>query len=238
MTGTRGRPRGGATDFDPYAEQYGSTVQRSIDFSGLDHDFFTRRKAQHLVDLATRWLGTLSELRALDVGCGVGTTDAHLVGRFGRLDGVDTSPEAIQRAAVANPSVCYLAYEGESLPYEDDSFDFVFAICVLHHVGLSERPRFMSELRRVARPGGLIAVFEHNPFNPLTRIAVDRCEFDADAVLLRAPEMRRLFEKAGLRPVERRYVILFPSNRSRLRALEKAVGALPLAAQYYVAARR
>ena len=132
----------------------------------------------------------------------------------------------------------YLTYDGESLPYGDESFDLAFAICVLHHVAQHERDRFASELRRVVRPGGLVAVFEHNPFNPLTRLAVDRCVFDADAVLVRASGVRRLLKNAGLRPVERRYVILLPSDRSRVRALERAVVGLPLAAQYYVAARR
>jgi SAM-dependent methyltransferase len=237
----RPRSRGcdnGATDFDAYVDEYAATVQRSIDFSGLDHDFFTRRKVEHLVDLARRWVGEPPTLRVLDVGCGVGTTDTYLAGRFGRLEGVDTSPDAIQRAASTNPSVRYLAYDGESLPYEWDSFDLAFAICVLHHVTPDERARFAAEMGRVVRPGGLVAVFEHNPFNPLTRLAVERCEFDADAVLVRASALGRLLQGAGLNPVERRYVILFPSNRSRVRALEQVVAGLPLAAQYYVAAQR
>ena len=50
MTRSRGRDDG-ATDFDAYADEYAATVQRSIDFSGLDHDFFTRRKVEHLLDL-------------------------------------------------------------------------------------------------------------------------------------------------------------------------------------------
>ena len=41
-------------------------------------------------------------------------------------------------------------------------------------------------MRRVVRPGGLLCIIEHNPFNPLTRLAVVRCEFDRDAVLLPA----------------------------------------------------
>jgi SAM-dependent methyltransferase len=227
-----------ATDFDAYADAYAATVQRSIDFSGLDHDFFTRRKVEHVVDLARRWVGEPQALRVLDVGCGVGTTDTYLAGRFGRLEGVDTSSEAIERAASTNPSVRYFAYDGESIPYERDSFDLAFAICVLHHVTPGARPQFAAEMRRVVRPGGLVAVFEHNPYNPLTRFAVDRCEFDADAVLVRAATLRRLLRSAGLRPVERRYVILLPSNRSRVRALEQVVAGLPLAAQYYIAALR
>ncbi len=73
-------------------------------------------------------------MRALDVGCGVGVTDAHLAGRFAELQGVDTSEEAIRRAAAANPGVLYRAYDGDRLPYEDETFDLAFAICVMHHV--------------------------------------------------------------------------------------------------------
>lgn len=227
-------PRG----FDAYADEYGDAVQRSIDFTGLDHDFFTRRKANLLVELAARLVAPSTTLRALDVGCGVGVTDACLVGRFAELEGVDTSEEAVRRAADANPSVRYRSYDGGRLPYDDERFDLAFAICVLHHVAPPERATFAAELGRVVRPGGVVAVFEHNPWNPLTRLAVSRCEFDEDAVLLRARTTRRLLEGAGLRPVERRYVIFLPSDRPRVRALDDALRHVPLGAQYYVAARR
>jgi SAM-dependent methyltransferase len=235
----RGRSRlEGAVDFDAYADEYGDAVQRSIGFAGKDHDFFTRRKAFHLLDLARRRLGPATALRALDVGCGVGLTDSYLVDRFRTLEGVDTSEEAIRRAAAANPSVSYRTYAGDRLPYEDEHFDLAFAICVLHHVRPAERPGFVAELRRVVRPGGLVAVFEHNPFNPLTRLAVMRCDFDADAVLVTPGKVDRLLRDVGLRPVEQRYVILFPSDRRRVQALEDALRGLPLAAQYYVAGVR
>lgn len=223
--------------FDAYADAYGDAVQRSIDFTRLDHDFFTRRKVDHLLDLARRFIGPTTAVRALDVGCGVGVTDAYLGGRFAALEGVDTSEAAVERAASTNPSVRYRSYDGDSLPYEDGRFDVAFAICVLHHVPPIQRARFASEIRRVVRPGGLVAVFEHNPLNPLTRLAVSRCEFDEDAVLLRPRDARRLLERAGLEAVERRYVILFPSDRRPLRAVEHALRQAPLAAQYYVAAR-
>jgi SAM-dependent methyltransferase len=230
--------RDDATDFDEYAGGYGDAVQRSIAFSGANHDFFTRRKAFHLLDLASRRLGSPASLRVLDVGCGVGLTDAYLASRFGKLEGVDTSTEAIRRAAAANPAVSYLAYDGDRLPYKDEQFDLAFAICVLHHVPPARRLVFAAELRRVVRPGGLVAVFEHNPLNPLTRLAVLRCEFDADAVLLSAGGVDRVLREAGLQPVERRYVILLPSDRSRVRAIEDALRTIPVAAQYYVAGVR
>ena len=69
--------------FDAYADSYGDAVQRSIDFAGVEHDFFTRRKAEHLLDLTRRLLGPPEQVRALDVGCGVGATDRYLTGTLG-----------------------------------------------------------------------------------------------------------------------------------------------------------
>ena len=228
----------GAATFDEYADDYRDVVQRSIAFSGVEQELFTRRKARHLLDVVRRRLGPPGGARALDVGCGVGLTDTYLVGRLGELEGTDVSADALQRAAVANPSVRYTPSEGASLPYDDARFDLAFAFCVLHHVPPDERRRFVSEMRRVVRPGGLVVVLEHNPFNPLTRLAVARCDFDEDAVLLTSRTARRLLGEGGLHPVERRYVILLPTEAPRLVAAERFVAALPLAAQYYVAARR
>jgi SAM-dependent methyltransferase len=120
------------------------------------------------------------------------------------------------------------------LPYDSGSFDVAFAVCVLHHVDPAARRQFTAELARVTRPGGLTVVFEHNPFNPLTRLAVARCEFDEGVELLRRRELQRLLAPA-LREVESRYLLFVPWRAERL---ERALGGVPLGAQYYVASTR
>jgi hypothetical protein len=87
-------------------------------------------------------------------------------------------------------------------------------------------------MRRVARPGALICIIEHNPLNPLTRLAVARCEFDRDAVLLGAGKARKLMAAAGLREIDARYFLLLPSEAKPARQVERALGNLPLGAQY------
>ena len=62
----------------------------------------------------------------------------------------------------------------------------------------------------MTRPGGLVAIFEHNPLNPLTRKAVRDCPFDEDAVLLSRGEARRRLAEAGLAEVEAPFIIFFP----------------------------
>jgi SAM-dependent methyltransferase len=225
-------------DFDRYRHTYRDDVQRSIRFSGQDVGFFTDVKADLLVDLATRTSGDPAALSVLDVGCGVGLTDAALEGRFGSIHGVDVSEGAVAEAAAANPWATYGSYDGRTLPFDDDAFDLAFAICVLHHVDPPDRVAFTGEMRRVVRPGGLVVAIEHNPLNPLTRVAVSRCDFDEGVVLLRRKEARDLLIANDLRPIELPYVLFFPWRVAWLRRVERGLTWFPLGAQYFAVGRK
>ncbi len=162
-----------------------------------------------------------------------------LEGRVGGLAGVDTSAAMVEIARERNPWAHYLASEaGAELPFAAASFDVSFAICVLHHVQPRQRARLVAEAARVTRPGGAVAIFEHNPWNPLTRRAVAGCAFDRDAVLLRRGESQRLLRDAGLTDAEGAYIIYFTRESARLQRIERLLGRLPLGAQYVVSARR
>jgi SAM-dependent methyltransferase len=220
--------------FDEYGDTYRDEVQKSIDFIGRDHSFFTRAKARLLLELATNELGDPASVRALDVGCGPGETDALLAGRFASLDGVDISEAVVETARTRNPGVAYRTYDGRRLPYEDGAFDLVFTICVVHHVPPAEWEAFVAELARVVRPGGVLAIVEHNPFNPLTRLAVSRCEFDDDATLLRPSRTESLVRRAGLALRPARFIIFFPWETPLLTRAEHGLARVPLGAQYVV----
>ena len=88
------------------------------------------------------------------------------------------------------------------------------------------------------RPGGLVVVYEHNPLNPLTRVAVSRCEFDEGVELLSRGETKSLLRRAGLEPIESRYIAFFPWRGRGLRALEHGLARLPLGGQYVVGAMK
>jgi ubiquinone/menaquinone biosynthesis C-methylase UbiE len=150
----------------------------------------------------------------------------------GRLSAADVSSACVEEARRRNPWVEYEVSRGTRLPYEDRTFDLVLTVCVLHHVPPADRLAFAGELRRVARPGGLVCVIEHNPFNPLTRLAVMRCAFDRDAVLLRAGRTERLLRAAGLRALETRFFLLLPTKRGPAPWLEHRLRRVPLGAQY------
>jgi SAM-dependent methyltransferase len=223
--------------FDQHADAYRNEVERSIAFAKVDHEQVTERKVEHLLALCERLLGPSREQRLLDVGCGVGLTDSLLTGRVGSLHGIDLSPESVARAAATNPSASYTAFDGSTFPLPDESVDLAFAVCVLHHVPPEARAGFAAELHRVVRPGGIVAVFEHNPLNPLTRVAVNRCELDEGVTLARRGRTQRLLRDAGLRLEEGAYIIFTTSPRWSARA-DRVLGWCPAGAQYYVAARR
>jgi SAM-dependent methyltransferase len=228
-----------AIDFDEYSDGYRDAVEDSISFVGADLDFFTRAKAQALLELVRDRIGEPTRTSFLDVGCGPGETDRLLKGRVGRLAGVDVAPRMVEHASRLNPWAEYRRFDpGEPLPFEEGSFDVCFAISVLHHVPRSGRAGLIDGMKRVLRPGGLLAIFEHNPFNPLTRRAVAGCEFDRDAELLRSHEARRLLREAGLPNPRRRYIIFFTRTSRLLRGIERRLGWLPAGAQYAAFAQR
>jgi SAM-dependent methyltransferase len=219
------------SEFDSYADEYQAAIDHGIAFSGVEHEVFLRAKVGVLLAEASK-LGAPRELSMLDVGCGIGAFACQLLDHVGELHGVDISREAIARASRKLPQVPFASYEGNRLPYEGCRFDVAFAVCVFHHVQRSERAGLVDEMRRVTRPGGLIVLFEHNPWNPLTRLVVSRIPFDAHAVLLTLGEVRGLLREAGIARMRSRFILFVPSAAPRALRAERWLGWLPLGAQH------
>jgi len=224
---------------EAYPDRYREDINRSIGFAGVDVDFFTRGKADSIVDMLDRF----APMRAagascLDIGCGIGILHPLFRPSVAKLAGTDVSVEAIETARAANPTVDYRSYEGTTLPYADASFDFSSTVCVMHHVPPAQWPAFVAEAWRVTRAGGLFAVYEHNPINPLTKVAVWRCPFDHDAVLLRAGRVIDLLEAQGFEILAKEYLFFVPADAKWARRTDRALAWLPLGAQYVVCARK
>ncbi len=100
----------------------------------------------------------------LDLGCGGGIDcflAAQRVGPGGQVIGVDMTPEMIERARANQaklniPNVEFRLGEIENLPVADNSVDVVISNCVIN---LSpDKARVFSEIYRVLKPGGGLAV--------------------------------------------------------------------------------
>ncbi len=106
----------------------------------------------------------LPHLRAgqdlLDVGCGPGNITLDLAARVvpGRVVGIDAAADVIEAASAANTlpeQVSFAVGDVYALDAPDASYDVVHAHQVLQH--LSEPVAALGEMRRVIRPGGVVA---------------------------------------------------------------------------------
>ena len=104
-------------------------------------------------------------MRVLDVACGTGNF-ALPAARLGAVvTGVDIAPNLIEKARAAAKSegltVQFDEGDAENLPYEDASFD---AVSTMFGAMFAPRPELVAaELKRVCRPGGLIAMANWTP---------------------------------------------------------------------------
>lgn len=104
-------------------------------------------------------------LSVLDVGCGPGTITVDLARRVapGHVVGLDASAEVIGKAhelAVLEgvTNVEFVVGDAYATGFDDDSFDIVHTHQTLHHV--ADPVAVLRELRRVAKPGGVVAARE------------------------------------------------------------------------------
>ncbi|MDI3385314.1 methyltransferase domain-containing protein [Streptomyces sp. B-S-A8] len=102
-------------------------------------------------------------MRILDVGCGPGTITADLAALVpeGHVTGVDAAPGVLEQARATAAergldNVEFAVADVHALGFPDDTFCVAHAHQVLQHVG--DPVQALRELRRVVRPGGIVAV--------------------------------------------------------------------------------
>jgi SAM-dependent methyltransferase len=105
-------------------------------------------------------LGPLDGQRLLDVGCGVGLFLCAAEQRGALVAGTDTAVERLEIARWALPDadlrVGGLVEQGDALPFDNGTFDVVTTGASLHNG--TDRAAVLTELVRVVRPGGRVAV--------------------------------------------------------------------------------
>ncbi|TWU70584.1 hypothetical protein ED733_000837 [Metarhizium rileyi] len=105
------------------------------------------------------------DMKILDIGCGPGTITVDLAGYVpdGRVVGLERAAKVLDQArALASgkgvENIEFTEGDANSLSYPDDTFDIVFCHQVLQHV--KDPVGILREMRRVARPGGIVAARE------------------------------------------------------------------------------
>jgi SAM-dependent methyltransferase len=223
-------------EFDRYALTYEEQHRKNIEVTGEDPAFF----AEYKIRLFSEWTG-LTSGKIIDFGSGIGNSIPHFRTYFDRFAVTcsDISQKSLDYSSRMYPGPeTPLKITPAGIPAPDKSFDAAFSACVFHHIPHSEHVFWLKELHRVVRPGGMIAIFEHNPLNPLTQRAVSTCPFDENAHLVPAGQLESEYRSAGWEVLKRRYHIFFPKFAASLRGLEPYMAWMPAGAQYSVLGRR
>jgi SAM-dependent methyltransferase len=171
-------------------------------FDDLDQYHF--EKLHHLLRLVD--FNAYRDKAVLEVGCGAGVDLARFAKGGARVTGVDLAASAIELAR-ANFSQQGLVGEfkvadGEHLPFDDNTFDVVYAHGVVQYTANPQR--LVEECRRVLKPNGRAIFQVYNRIswlNALSKLMKVGLEHDDAPVLLKfsAGEFRRLL--SGFRDV-------------------------------------
>ena len=102
----------------------------------------------------------------LDFGCGAGRVLPHVSGLApeAACAGCDVDQAAIEWAAAHRPGPCWALSSFEPpLPFHPAAFDLVYSVSVFSHLGRGLQERWLAELARVLRPGGVALLSVHGP---------------------------------------------------------------------------
>lgn len=225
--------------FDRFKDGYLEHLERgpySV-LGGESHEYYISVKVQEFMSLVRR--SGVSPGVVIDVGCGIGVAERLLSSHCTFLAGCDLSYEMLRQALIGRPMNCsFIQGTGLSLPFISKGADALFSFSLFHHVPKDSHLALVQEMKRVLKPGGLLAIFEHNPFNPLTRYVVKHSEVDRDAHLLTPAWLRECMTNAGLKPICKKYIIFFPRWFAFLKSLEDRLGWFPLGGEYLISAIR
>ena len=222
-------------EFDRYVESYEAMHRQSIAFAGTEPSYF----AEYKVGFAAQVAGTCRAI--LDFGAGTGNSIPHFRRHFpeARLTCADVSQKSLEFASRRFPGdERFVRIEENNVPAEAGSFDLIFVACVFHHIAPARHQHWLAELLRLAKPGGRLILFEHNPLNPLTLKAVNSCEFDKDAILIRHGEMGTRMLDAGWQSPKTRFHVFFPGFLGPLRPLERYLGGVCIGGQYSISVQK
>jgi len=188
-----------------------------VSSSGEGYERMMGRWSRRLAEPFLDFCGWKDGEAVLDAGCGTGSLTFALAERTqtARIHGIDFSPAYVDHAqrSCRDPRVEFRVGDVCALPYDDNSFDRVLSLLVLHFVPRTEDA--VAELRRVARPGATVAAAV---WNVRGGFVANRMFFDTLAVfdqkagmerrarnytrpMTRPGELARAWQKGGLTAV-------------------------------------
>ena len=142
-----------------------------------DYERFMGRWSRAIGEKFLTWLDPPSDGRWLDIGCGTGAFSELILRRCAPkfVAGIDPSPAQIEYAQRLLPGATFQVADSIALPFGENEFDIVASALVIHFI--PDRAKAFTEMRRVLRPGGLVAGYtwkrtattDFAPYMPMLR---------------------------------------------------------------------
>lgn len=226
-----------SNEFDQYAENYDSALGVGLSWTGENREYFAQKRVEWLRD---RLSGLqVKPQMALDFGCGTGSAVPFLFDILGvtSVIGVDISQRSLdvaRRSYGSRPAQFMLLNEYEPA----GQCDVAFCNGVFHHIPLNERAAAIQYIYRSLRPGGVFALWENNPWNPITRLLMSLAPIDRDAITLTPSETCRLLRSGNFEVLQKDFLFIFPGALRWFRGIEPCVSRFPLGIQYQVLAQK
>ena len=129
----------------------------SFAVAGDKYDRFMGRYSRELAPQFIEFAGVEAEMAVVDVGCGPGALTERLVQLAGARDvaAADPSEPFVAAATERAPGADVRLAAAEELPWKDDRFDAALSQLVVNF--MRDADVGVSEMRRVVRPGGVVA---------------------------------------------------------------------------------
>ncbi len=135
-----------------------------VNYDQIAPAYHQRYTLNALTDVAASLIALARERDArqvLEVGCGTGRWLAELWPVAHQVYGLDLSPGMLRQARQRDARFRLTCGRATRLPFPQAAFDLVFCVNALHHF---DSPRvFISEARRLLRPGGALVVVGMDP---------------------------------------------------------------------------
>jgi 2-polyprenyl-3-methyl-5-hydroxy-6-metoxy-1,4-benzoquinol methylase len=154
--------------------------------------------------------------RVLDIGCGIGNHTLLLGKACGHITGIDTNPDFIaearwfSRQLGGRVNADFDHRPLEEIAYPDNTFDYVFSICVLEHI--PDHESILREALRILKPGGRM-IFSVDSLEAIDDPELIEIHRQAHHVqkYYRTEELKSLLEDTGFRDVD-----VYPIFRSAM----------------------
>lgn len=212
-----------------------------------DHKYFVEVKSRHLLRKAKELYGDIQNLICLDLGCGTAETVEYFQNEFMHTIGCDYSFGMLKVALQKSlKNVSFVHSLSEKLPFKNNSIDIILLYGMLHHIDSVEKiKQTLNEIRRVLKANGMVAVYEFNTLNPVSRHILNTCKIDAAVHLdghkksvypstFNSWEISSILKNSGFKISKLEYLIFFPRFLSFFLAFERLFAKIPMGGMYSI----